>query len=91
MLPVFADGGDGNDLIQTGMGADSLFGGEGDDTLMGGGGADFLDGGAGLNQLMTDELDTFPASDDGDGDAASSRLSGPARSNRRVNVRSWCQ
>ena len=66
VLPVFADGGDGNDLIQTGMGADSLFGGGGDDTLIGGGGADFMDGGAGLNQLMTDELDTFPSNDDGD-------------------------
>ena len=40
-------GGDGNDLLNGGVGADMLRGGDGDDTLSGSAGADVLDGAAG--------------------------------------------
>jgi Ca2+-binding RTX toxin-like protein len=45
-------GGDGNDTLTGGSGADQLFGQAGDDTLLGKGGADFLFGGAG-NDVLT--------------------------------------
>jgi uncharacterized delta-60 repeat protein len=62
-VPVFADGGDGNDSILGGAAADSLlgsngrdtlFGGRGDDTLSGGNGNDYLSGGAGADHLFGD-------------------------------------
>jgi Ca2+-binding RTX toxin-like protein len=45
-------GGDGNDTLTGGSGADFLFGQAGDDTLLGKGGADFLFGGAGNDVLI---------------------------------------
>lgn len=56
--PVWADGGDGDDLIVGGDEVDAFFGGNGNDTLLGGGGDDYLDGGAG-----NDYLDGGPGND----------------------------
>src|SRR5262249_12454819 len=52
-----ADGGDGDDVLIGGDGADTLRGGAGDDVLIGGLGADVLDGGTGDNVV----LDSFAA------------------------------
>ena len=48
-IQLLADGGDGNDVLTGGAGADTLLGGAGDDVLNGGPGLDTLDGGAGNN------------------------------------------
>jgi Ca2+-binding RTX toxin-like protein len=45
-------GGDGNDVLVGGAGADLLFGGDGNDLLRGGGGRDLLAGGRGTDQLL---------------------------------------
>ncbi len=59
-VPVLADGGEGNDLLEGGLngdrmsggsGQDTLNGGPGDDTLIGAGGDDLLQGGDGTDQL----------------------------------------
>jgi len=49
---LFANGGDGNDILIGGDGADTLAGGAGDDVLVGGLGVDILDGGPGDNVLI---------------------------------------
>ena len=46
------DGGDGDDVLLGGAGADTLLGGAGDDVLLGNGGTDVLDGGPGDNILI---------------------------------------
>ncbi|MGY4375560.1 Ca2+-binding RTX toxin-like protein [Bradyrhizobium sp. i1.3.6] len=51
MPAVHIFGGDGNDRITGGSGADLLFGQAGDDTIKGGGGNDLLFGGAGNDTL----------------------------------------
>ncbi|MDB5318784.1 MAG: Delta-60 repeat-containing protein [Phycisphaerales bacterium] len=62
-IPVYIDGGDGDDSILGGAAADSLlggngrdtlFGGRGDDTLAGGNGNDYLSGGPGADHLFGD-------------------------------------
>ena len=50
-LPNLLDGGMGNDTLMGGKGDDTLDGGMGDDTLMGGKGDDTLDGGMGDDML----------------------------------------
>ncbi len=52
-----ATGGDGDDVLIGGNGADTLLGNAGDDVLIGGPGADVLDGGTGDNVV----LDSFSA------------------------------
>jgi Ca2+-binding RTX toxin-like protein len=47
-----ADGGDGDDILIGGDGADTLSGGAGDDVLLGGAGLDVLDGGPGDNIVI---------------------------------------
>jgi len=47
-----ADGGDNDDVLIGGAGADTLLGGAGDDVLLGGPGADILDGGTGDNVVI---------------------------------------
>lgn len=49
---VYADGGDGNDLIDGGRGDDILVGGAGNDWLIGGRGRDVLIGGLGSDKLL---------------------------------------
>jgi len=60
-VPMFMDGGAGNDVIIGGAGADELYGGAGNDRLFGnagndclfgGTGADYLDGGDGSNTFV---------------------------------------
>jgi hypothetical protein len=51
-LPVWIDGGPGNDFIQGGGGTNVLLGGAGNDVLIGGLGRDLLIGGAGRDVLM---------------------------------------
>jgi Ca2+-binding RTX toxin-like protein len=46
-IALTVDGGDGDDVLQGGDGADTLLGGVGDDVLIGNGGLDVLDGGIG--------------------------------------------
>ena len=46
------DGGDGDDVLIGGDGADALLGGAGDDVLIGGPGLDTLDGGTGDNVIL---------------------------------------
>ncbi|MFC1515837.1 Ig-like domain-containing protein, partial [Thermodesulfobacteriota bacterium] len=53
-LPVFMDGGPGNDDLKAGSGDDVIYGGDGDDKLYGGRGDDLLDGGAGDDRLHGD-------------------------------------
>ena len=50
-IPVIFDGGDGNDRLKGGAGADVLLGGAGRDTLAGGNGNDILIGGTGPDKL----------------------------------------
>src|SRR5206468_5254738 len=50
-LPAWLNGGDGNDRLKGGNGADVLLGGAGNDDLNGGQGADILIGGAGADRL----------------------------------------
>ena len=74
LLPLTAQGGDGNDRLVGGGGADSLDGGAGDDTLTGqagndmltgGDGNDTLDGGAGDDVLTAGAGDDTLTGDDG--------------------------
>lgn len=51
-MSLFADGGDGDDVLIGGAGNDTLRGGAGDDVLIGGPGQDILDGGTGNNVLI---------------------------------------
>jgi uncharacterized delta-60 repeat protein len=92
LVPVVADGGDGNDSILGGAGADSLvggngrdslFGGRGDDTLLGGNGNDYLNGGPGKDHLFgeagNDQLFAFDLQVDVlDGGAGFDRFKGDA-------------
>ena len=48
------NGGDGDDVLIGGFGADTLSGGIGDDVLIGGPGVDSLDGGPGSNTVIQD-------------------------------------
>jgi len=50
--PAQLFGGNGNDVLTGGSGADQLFGGNGNDTLNGGDGNDILDGGAGNDTVV---------------------------------------
>lgn len=50
-VPAIIEGGDGNDHIKAGRGANVLLGGDGDDTLIGGTGRDVLIGGRGHDHL----------------------------------------
>ncbi len=50
--PAQLFGGNGNDVLTGGSGADQLFGGNGNDTLNGGDGNDILDGGAGDDTVV---------------------------------------
>jgi hypothetical protein len=50
--PAQLFGGNGNDVLTGGSGADQLFGGNGNDTLNGGDGDDILDGGAGDDTVV---------------------------------------
>jgi uncharacterized secreted protein with C-terminal beta-propeller domain len=54
-IPVFIDGGRGNDSLTGGAGNDMLLGGPGDDEIHGGLGNDSLDGGTGNDLLSGDE------------------------------------
>jgi len=51
-VPAFVDGGDGNDRIKGGKGADVLLGGDGDDFINGHQGNDVVIGGEGADHLM---------------------------------------
>jgi Ca2+-binding RTX toxin-like protein len=44
-------GNDGINVLDSGLGNDSLFGGAGDDVLLAGAGGDFIDGGAGIDTI----------------------------------------
>ncbi len=46
------NGGDGDDTLIGGLGADQLNGNDGDDLMVGGGGADTYDGGAGFDTIL---------------------------------------
>jgi Ca2+-binding RTX toxin-like protein len=50
-VPVYIDGGAGNDTITGGGGADSIVGGSGNDCIQGGAGNDTLDGGTNTDTL----------------------------------------
>jgi Ca2+-binding RTX toxin-like protein len=56
------NGGDGDDVLLGGAGADTLTGGAGDDILIGGPGLDVLDGGTGNNVLIQSDNFAAPAS-----------------------------
>jgi Ca2+-binding RTX toxin-like protein len=51
-IALIANGGEGDDILVGGAGADSLAGGDGDDVLIGGDGLDVLDGGPGDNVVI---------------------------------------
>lgn len=70
-LAVTADGGEGDDLLESGAGPDSLDGGPGNDALVGGGGDDRLAGDEG-----NDVLSGGGASDSLEGDLGDDVLSG---------------
>ena len=53
-ISLTANGGDGNDVLIGGLGADTLSGGADDDVLIGGPGVDVLDGGPGDNIVIQD-------------------------------------
>ncbi len=59
-------GGDGNDTLTGGSGADLLFGQAGDDTLLGKGGSDFLFGGADNDTLTGGDADDQVFGESGD-------------------------
>ena len=52
MLVTEIHGGDGDDILVGGPGAEHLVGGDGDDVLIGGGGHDLLEGGAGDDYIV---------------------------------------
>jgi Ca2+-binding RTX toxin-like protein len=54
-VPVTVDGGDGDDLLETGSGRDRLVGGSGEDALASTGGADELEGNDGDDLLLGGE------------------------------------
>lgn len=64
-IPVYAFGGDGNDTITAGSGADYLFGDAGNDKLYGGFGADRLYGSAGDDELRGDASSDYLSGGDG--------------------------
>src|SRR5207342_2024496 len=51
-IPVWLDGGDGNDRLNGGNGGNVLLGGAGNDYLLGGSGRDVMIGGTGADQLV---------------------------------------
>lgn len=51
VIPVWLDGGAGNDQLHGGAGRDTLLGGDGDDQLWGGGSGDYFDGGGGIDTV----------------------------------------
>lgn len=51
-VPVYFDGGAGNDTLTGGAAADILIGGAGDDLIQGNGGRDLVIGGAGADRLL---------------------------------------
>jgi Ca2+-binding RTX toxin-like protein len=51
-IALIANGGEGDDILVGGAGADTLAGGDGDDVLIGGDGLDVLDGGPGDNVVI---------------------------------------
>ncbi len=53
-IQLTADGGENDDILVGGAGADTLLGGSGDDVLLGGQGLDVLDGGSGDNVVIQD-------------------------------------
>ena len=57
-VPTEQQGGDGNDSLHGGSGADTLQGGDGDDTMSGGYGPDHLYGGDGDDVLDEPSIDT---------------------------------
>ncbi|MCC6234962.1 MAG: calcium-binding protein, partial [Verrucomicrobiales bacterium] len=52
LIPLWVDGGEGDDVLLGGDGPDTLLGGPGDDQLTGGPGDDVLDGGPGTNIVI---------------------------------------
>jgi Ca2+-binding RTX toxin-like protein len=64
MVPVFFDGGAGNDTITGTAFNDVLVGGDGDDRITGGGGRDILIGGAGADRLAGGAGDDVLVGDD---------------------------
>ena len=52
-MQLFANGGNGDDILIGSTGNDTLSGGPGDDILIGNGGVDVLDGGTGGNIILT--------------------------------------
>ena len=52
-MQLFANGGNGDDILIGSAGNDTLSGGPGDDILIGNGGVDVLDGGTGGNVILT--------------------------------------
>jgi Ca2+-binding RTX toxin-like protein len=82
-VPVAIDGGDGDDLLETGAGRDRLVGGRGEDALVSTGGADELEGDEGDDLLVGgDDADEITAGDGNDileaGKSAGDVLSGGA-------------
>jgi Ca2+-binding RTX toxin-like protein len=65
-LPVFMDGGAGDDYLKAGCGPAELLGGEGNDKLMGGRGDDVLKGGQGNDYLSGDRGDDLLFGGSGD-------------------------
>lgn len=59
LQPIQLDGADGNDLLTSGDGIDTLRGGDGDDILDAGKGNDFMVGGAGNDRFMAGLGDDF--------------------------------
>lgn len=81
-LPATIDGGDGNDCISTGSGADSINGGAGDDKVFAAAGNDSVNGGDGDDDLSGGDGDDLLNGDAGDdklvGGAGTDNLNGGA-------------